>query len=138
MKHKLIKPVFFVALVLLMLVTGVFWGTWFTLTRSLETFSPAEFLHIGQTIISNVAVPMRIIMPLCIVLMIFSAWLYLRRNQQASTSMLRQTFLLLSRCSSHCWFLSRLTTKSDLGRFQQCRPNSRRCALVGLWTSDSF
>jgi hypothetical protein len=33
----------FVALFLLALVTGVFWGTWFTLTRSIETFSPAEF-----------------------------------------------------------------------------------------------
>jgi uncharacterized membrane protein len=76
MKEKLIKPVYFVALFLLMLVTGVFWGTWFTLTRSIQVFSPAEFIHIGQTIISDVAVPMRILMPLCIVFMILSAWLY--------------------------------------------------------------
>jgi Anthrone oxygenase len=76
MKEKLIKPVYFVALVLSMLVTGVFWGTWFTLTRSIETFSSTEFIHIGQTIISNVAVPMRIIMPSSIVFTIISAWLY--------------------------------------------------------------
>jgi uncharacterized membrane protein len=63
------------ALFLLTLVTGVFWGTWFTLTRSIETFSAAEFIHIGQTIIANVAWPMRILMPACILFMILSIWL---------------------------------------------------------------
>src|SRR4030095_2985768 len=76
MKERWLKPVYFVTLFLLTLVTGVFWGTWFTLTRSLEAFSPAEFIHIGQTIIRNVAVPMRVIMPSCIVFMVVSAWLY--------------------------------------------------------------
>jgi uncharacterized membrane protein len=66
----------FAALFLLSLVTGVFWGTWFTLTRSIETFSAAEFIHIGKTIIANVAVPMKILMPSCIVLMILSAFFY--------------------------------------------------------------
>lgn len=64
-----------VALFLLALVTGVFWGTWFTLTRSIETFSPAEFIHIGKMIIANVAWPMRILMPACILFMLLSAWL---------------------------------------------------------------
>ena len=59
---------------LLLLVTGVFWGTWFTLTRSIEDFSASEFIHIGKVIIANVAVPMRIIMPLCILFMILSIW----------------------------------------------------------------
>jgi hypothetical protein len=62
----------FVALFLLALVAGVFWGTWFTLTRSIETFSPAEFIHIGKTIIANVAWPMRILMPACILFMLLS------------------------------------------------------------------
>ncbi|MBO9595397.1 MAG: DUF1772 domain-containing protein [Niabella sp.] len=51
------------SLILVMLVAGVFWGTWFTLTRSLETFPPDQFIRIGKTIIDNVAVPMRILMP---------------------------------------------------------------------------
>ena len=55
------------SLILVMLVTGVFWGTWFALTRSLDTFPPDNFLRIGKTIISNVAVPMSILMPLTIV-----------------------------------------------------------------------
>jgi uncharacterized membrane protein len=62
----------FAALFLLALVTGVFWGTWFTLTRSIETFSAGEFIHIGQTIITNVAWPMRTLMPACILFMLLS------------------------------------------------------------------
>src|SRR5437868_5778532 len=73
MKLKIVQ---FLTLFLLLLVAGVFWGTWFTLTRSLETFSGEEFIHIGKTIISNVAVPMSIIMPLCILFMILSLWFY--------------------------------------------------------------
>jgi hypothetical protein len=66
----------FAGLFLLALVTGIFWGTWFTLTRSIETFSAAEFIHIGKTIVANVAWPMRILMPSCILLMILSAWFH--------------------------------------------------------------
>ena len=57
-----------------MLVTGVFWGTWFTLTRSLHDFEPAEFIHIGKTIIANVAIPMRIIMPATLLFLLWSMW----------------------------------------------------------------
>jgi uncharacterized membrane protein len=71
-----LKVTIFVALFLLALVTGIFWGTWFTLTRSIETFSPAEFIHIGKTIIANVAWPMRILMPACILFMVLAAGLY--------------------------------------------------------------
>ena len=71
MKLKLTE---FFALMLTALVTGVFWGTWFTLTRSLENFSPAEFIHIGKTIIANVALPMRIIMPATLIVMLIALW----------------------------------------------------------------
>jgi uncharacterized membrane protein len=74
------KVTTFTGLFLLTLVTGVFWGTWFALTRSIETFSAAEFIHIGQTIIRNVAWPMRILMPACILFMIMSASLVTKKN----------------------------------------------------------
>ena len=77
MKTKLIP---FIALFLLLLVTGVFWGTWFTLTRSIEDFSAAEFIHIGKVIIGNVALPMSIIMPSCILVMILSSWFYQQKK----------------------------------------------------------
>ena len=48
-----LKAIQFMALLLLMLVTGVFWGTWFSLSRSMEVFSAAEFIHIGKTIIEK-------------------------------------------------------------------------------------
>ena len=70
----------FAGLFLLALVTGVFWGTWFTLTRSIETFSAAEFIHIGQIIIGNVAWPMRILMPACILFMIVSTLCVTEKN----------------------------------------------------------
>jgi uncharacterized membrane protein len=77
------KVTTFAGLFLLALVTGVFWGTWFTLTRSIETFSAGEFIHIGQTIIRNVAWPMRILMPACILFMIMSASLVTEKNSAA-------------------------------------------------------
>lgn len=78
MKRKLTE---FAAVLLVALVTGVFWGTWFTLTRSLENFSAAEFIHIGKTIIANVALPMRILMPATIGLLASAMWQSYRVNK---------------------------------------------------------
>jgi hypothetical protein len=73
MKYKI---VLFIAAFLLMLVTGVFWGTWFSLSRSMEIFSAAEFIHTGKIIIQNLAFPMRIILPSCILFMLLSSLFY--------------------------------------------------------------
>ena len=67
-------------LILLMLVTGVFWGTWFTMTRSITDFSASEFIHIGKVIIANVANPMKVLMPLTILLLIVSTWMEYRKK----------------------------------------------------------
>ena len=72
--------VYWSSLFFLMLITGVFWGTWFTLTRSIEMFSPDEFTHIGKVIIANVALAIRIIMPSGIVLTIWSLWLCIQKQ----------------------------------------------------------
>jgi uncharacterized membrane protein len=63
------------SLLLVMLITGVFWGTWFTLTRSIDNFEPECFLAIGKAIIHNVAWPMRIMMPLGIISAGVLTWL---------------------------------------------------------------
>src|SRR5262245_57616887 len=70
-----LKSLEIITLVVASLVMGVFWGTWFTLTRSLHVFSASEFIHIGKTIISNVAVPMRILMPFTLLMMLVVVWL---------------------------------------------------------------
>jgi uncharacterized membrane protein len=51
---------------LLVLVTGVFWGTWFALSRTMEVFAADTFITIGREIMKNVAVGMSILMPLSI------------------------------------------------------------------------
>src|SRR5262245_175303 len=53
----------FISLLLLVLVTGVFWGTWFSLSRSIASITPGTFLEIGNTMIHNLAWPMRILFP---------------------------------------------------------------------------
>src|SRR5690606_33325209 len=74
------KLILFCSSDLLMMITGVFWGTWFTLTRSINDFSAEEFIHIGKVIIANVAVPMSIIMPSGIILMVASVWQVKKRR----------------------------------------------------------
>jgi uncharacterized membrane protein len=64
MKLKLAQ---FSTIILFALVMGVFWGTWFTLSRSIVAFRAQTFLDIGQTAIRNLAVPMSILMPLALV-----------------------------------------------------------------------
>jgi hypothetical protein len=53
----------FIALLFSFLVGGVFWGTWFSLSRSISSLSAPTFLEIGRAIIANLAGPMRILMP---------------------------------------------------------------------------
>lgn len=78
MKLKVIE---YTSLILAALVMGVFWGTWFTLTRSIDDFSAAEFIHIGKTIIANVAIPMRILMPATLLLMLITVLLSRQLNK---------------------------------------------------------
>lgn len=70
----------FCALFFLMLVTGIFWGPWFSLHRSLSVFNSSEFIHIVKTMAANLSVPMRILMPLCIFFLAVSAWFYPSAN----------------------------------------------------------
>lgn len=76
-----LKAVESFTLILAALVMGVFWGTWFTLTRSIHDFSAAEFIHIGKTIIDNVAIPMSIIMPATLLFMLVTLLLSRRINR---------------------------------------------------------
>lgn len=71
---------YFTTLLLLMLVTGVFWGPWFALSRSVRVFSATEFTHIAKTLAGNLAKPMRIMLPLTVVLMATVVWFYPTRD----------------------------------------------------------
>jgi uncharacterized membrane protein len=54
-------------IVLFALVMGVFWGTWFSLSRTMGRLSPETFLAVGHEMIRNLGVPMAILLPLALV-----------------------------------------------------------------------
>jgi hypothetical protein len=53
------KTVQFVTLLLFSLVAGVFWGTWFSLSRSMAAITPGTFLEVGRLMIGNLGGPHR-------------------------------------------------------------------------------
>jgi uncharacterized membrane protein len=54
----------FITIILLILVAGVFWGTWFSIARSITTIDAQTFLAIGRITIGNLALPMSILIPI--------------------------------------------------------------------------
>src|SRR6185436_12238890 len=85
----------FITVMLAVLVMGVFWGTWFTLTRSIHDFSAAEFIHLGKTIIANVAIPMRILMPLTLLMMLLASW-QTRKQFKATNTLYNLSFIAMA------------------------------------------
>ncbi len=84
----------FINIFLFALVAGVLWGTWFSLSRSIASITPAAFLEIGRTMIRNLARPMRILMPASILSAITALFL-LRRWQPAAAFYFALTGLML-------------------------------------------
>lgn len=67
MTHKWLRLTLFVHLFLFALVVGVFWGTWFSLSRSIGAITPSTFLEVGHTMIANLADPMAVLMPAALI-----------------------------------------------------------------------
>ena len=62
---------------LLVLITGLFWGTWFALSRTMFELPAEIFITVGKQIIKNVAIPMSIIMPASIIgliILLIGSW----------------------------------------------------------------
>jgi len=53
-------------IVLFALVMGVFWGTWFALSRTMQKLSAETFLAVGREMIHNLAVPMAVLLPVAL------------------------------------------------------------------------
>lgn len=70
-----------VSLMLFALVTGVFWGTWFSLSRSIAEVTPATFLEVGSIMIANLGRPMSLLMPAAIFSGAAVMYMLYRRNQ---------------------------------------------------------
>jgi len=73
----------FVSIMLFALVTGVFWGTWFGLSRSISSITPATFLETGQQFIRNLAGPMSVLMPVTILSAVLVLWWLPRKRSPA-------------------------------------------------------
>jgi uncharacterized membrane protein len=74
----------FINIFLLILVAGVFWGTWFSLARSITDIEPETFLTIGRIMIENLALPMSILMPITFLSTLpVLFWLYRQKSMLA-------------------------------------------------------
>src|SRR5262245_18152521 len=67
MSPRWLRPELFVHLFLFALVLGVFWGTWFSLSRSMSAITAPTFLEVGHTMIGNLGGPMAVLMPATLV-----------------------------------------------------------------------
>ena len=79
-----LKVLQFVALMLYALVFAVFWGTWFSQSRTMDILSAETFLENGRLYISNLALPMRFLMPATLIVTIAAAWGLRSRDRGAS------------------------------------------------------
>jgi uncharacterized membrane protein len=73
----------FVSILLSALVTGVFWGTWLSLSRSMALLTPETFLTIGHIMIDNLGTIMAILMPAAIVATLPVLFMLYRRGSRA-------------------------------------------------------
>lgn len=79
------KSVQFVTLLLFSLVTGVFWGTWFSLSRSIAAITPGTFLEVGRLMMANLGGPMSVLMPAAVLsAIVLCVLLFRRRNTRGS------------------------------------------------------
>lgn len=73
----------FINILLLSLVTGVFWGTWLGLSRSMTSLSTDTFLEVAHAMIGNLGTIMAILMPAAMVSTLPVLYLLSRRRPKA-------------------------------------------------------
>ena len=82
-------------IVLFALVMGVFWGTWFALSRTMNRLSAETFIAVGHQMIQNLGVPMAILLPLALLSALVTLALLWRHRQAAAFWWLLAGFLLM-------------------------------------------
>jgi uncharacterized membrane protein len=82
-------------IVLFALVMGVFWGTWFALSRTMSQLSAETFVAVGHQMIQNLAVPMRILLPLALLSALVTLALLWQDRRTAAFWWLLAGFLLM-------------------------------------------
>ncbi|HET7516323.1 MAG TPA: anthrone oxygenase family protein, partial [Actinomycetes bacterium] len=82
-------------IVLFALVMGVFWGTWFSLSRTMDQLSGETFVAVGHQMIQNLGVPMAILLPLALLSALVTLALLWPRRQSAMFWWLAAAFTLI-------------------------------------------
>jgi uncharacterized membrane protein len=82
-------------IVLFSLVMGVFWGTWFSLSRTMDQLSGETFVAVGHQMIQNLGVPMAILLPLALVSALVTLALLWREGRTARFWWLAAGFALM-------------------------------------------
>ena len=82
---------------LILLVSGVFWGPWLSLHRSIKVFSATEFVRLVKVLAKNLGAPMRFLMPVCVFFIAVSVWIYPQKDSYGFYfSIASLVFMLLS------------------------------------------
>jgi uncharacterized membrane protein len=83
-------------IVLFSLVMGVFWGTWFSLSRTMDQLSGETFVAVGHQMIQNLGVPMAILLPLALLSALVTLVLLRQGRQTVAFWWVLAGFLLLA------------------------------------------
>jgi uncharacterized membrane protein len=89
------KTVQFIDLLLYSLVVAVFWGTWFSLSRSIADLSADTFLEIGRTMIANLGGPMSLLLPAAVLATLVLMVILARRHERVAATWTTMAFVLL-------------------------------------------
>lgn len=73
----------FINILLLSLVTAVFWGTWLGLSRSMASLSDETFIEVGHAMIGNLGTIMAVLMPAAMLATFPVLYLQYRRRSKA-------------------------------------------------------
>jgi uncharacterized membrane protein len=84
MTNRSLRLMLFVHVFLFALVVGVFWGTWFSLSRSMNSITASTFLEVGHTMIGNLGDPMAVLMPATLVSAVPLLFVLYRRRRRGS------------------------------------------------------
>jgi uncharacterized membrane protein len=82
-------------IVLFALVMGVFWGTWFSLSRTMGQLSAETFLAVGHQMIRNLGGPMAILLPLSLLSALVTLALLWAHRDAAAVWWMAAGFLLM-------------------------------------------
>jgi uncharacterized membrane protein len=95
-RYVVIRAVQFVTLLLFSLVTGVFWGTWFSLSRSMSAITLATFLEVGRLMIANLGGPMSVLMPSALLSALVLCVLLVRERQRRASLFASAALVLMA------------------------------------------